>query len=170
MIAHRLSVRDLKAKLDAGQALLILDVRQGFSDSDRMIPGALHVDARDLNPKLFNMSHDVELVVYDNKRQEDDAMRVADALQAAGFCARALQGGWDEWLKAGFPTEARQERSIREHTGNLQAQQEEGGAKEAAGAMEEARQRLEDRAEGVTHAVGDLASRALHLVQSLIRR
>ncbi len=176
MITHRLSVRDLKRKMDAGQALLLIDVRGGFCDSDRMIPGAIHLDARDINPHLFNLGHDVEIVVYGNQEQDDATLKVADALQAAGYCAEALQGGWNAWLDSGFPTEPRQERRLPTHAAELK---ERGQAQPQAKAQEseseesivgEARERIEETAEGVSHSLGDLASRTLRLVQTLIRR
>ena len=174
MIMHRLSVRDLKRKLDAGQALLIIDVREGFCDSDRMIPGAIHIDARDLNPHLFNLGHDVEVVVYGNRDQDDATVKVADALQAAGFCAESLQGGWHAWLDSGFPTEERQERALPRHPSELTSRVREAEPETAVAneptAREEARERVKETAEGATHALGDLAGRALRLVQALIRR
>lgn len=171
MIVHRLSVRDLKRKMDEGQALLIIDVRAGFCDSDRMIPGAIHIDARDLNPHLFNLGHDVEIVVYGTLDQDDAALKVADALQAAGYCAEALQGGWNAWLESGFSTEARQERPLPRNASELSAiaeaaQTEEGHER----IVQEARERVQETSQGVGHALGDLTTRALRLVQTLIRR
>ena len=184
MITHRLSVRDLKRKMDAGVALLIIDVRGGFCDSDRMIPGAIHIDAKDINPHLFNLGHDLEVVVYGNQDQDDATLKVADALQAAGFCAEALQGGWNAWLEAGFPTEARQSRNLPRSTSDLtpampsrqeQGQEEQGTESrgrmnETRDIVDEARERVQETAAGTSHALGDLASRALRLVQTLIRR
>lgn len=176
MIMHRLSVRELKRKMDAGQALLIIDVRAGFCDSDRMIPGAIHIDARDINPHLFNLGHDVEIVVYGTTDQDDATVKVADALQAAGFCAESLQGGWSAWLDTGYPTEERQERMLPRHVNELRAQVPPGQAEAASEAPPEksvgaeARERVQETAEGATHALGDLAGRALRLVQTLIRR
>jgi|GEM_PF-3273296 len=176
MIMHRLSVRELKRKMDAGMALLIIDVRGGFCDSERMIPGAIHIDARDINPHLFNLGHDVEIVVYGNLDQDDATVKVADALQAAGFCAESLQGGWSAWLDAGYPTEARQERALPRNTSELRGVgrpgEAEGGSQAPGekGVGEEARERVQDTAEGATHSLGDLAGRALRLVQTLIRR
>lgn len=167
MLMHRLSVRDLKRKMDAGQALLIIDVREGFCDSERMIPGAIHIDARDINPHLFNLGHDVEVVVYGTQDQDDATVKVADALQAAGFCAESLQGGWSAWLDSGFPTEERQERPLPRHRSELKAITQ-AGSEGSIG--EEARERVQETAEGASHALGDLAGRALRLVQTLIRR
>ncbi len=176
MITQRLSVRDLKRKMDAGEALLIIDVRNGFCDSDRMIPGAIHIDAKDLNPHLFNVGHEVSVVVYGTQDQDDATGKVADALQAAGFRAEALQGGWNAWLDTGFPTEARQSRPLPRHASELAtrtpaAQEETPEAREGEpGVVEEARERIQETASGTTHALGDLANRALRLVQTLIRR
>lgn len=184
MITQRLSVRDLKRKLDAGDAMLILDVRAGFCDADQMIPGAIHVDARDLNPQLFNLPHDVAVVVYGTLDQDDATMKVAEALRAAGFNAEALQGGWNGWIDAGFPTEARHERPLPRSKGELrssvapQAPATETAAEAPASKqpetdqriLAEARERVQETTEEALHGFGDLASRALRLVQTLIRR
>lgn len=181
MIMHRLSVRELKHKMDTGQALLIIDVRAGFCDSERMIPGAIHIDARDINPHLFNLGHDIEIVVYGSQDQDDATVKVADALQAAGFCAESLQGGWNAWLDAGFPTEARQTRPLPRTPSDLEAitrsvkaepetQEPRDQETRDQGIGAEARERVQETAEGASHALGDLAGRALRLVQTLIRR
>lgn len=155
MLVHRLSVRELKQKMDAGQPMLILDVREGFADSDRMIPGAIPIDARDINPHLFNLGQDVDIVVYGNRDQDDATLKVADALEAAGFRADSLQGGWSAWLDSGFPTEARQKRPLPRTAAELEAV---------------TRARRAETTEGAPHGLGDLAGRALRLVQTLIRR
>ena len=176
MNMNRLSVRELKSKMDEGQALLIIDVREGFCDSDRMIPGAIHIDARDINPHLFNVGHDVEVVVYGSQDQDDATLKVADALQAAGFCAESLQGGWNAWLESGFPTDVRQTRPLPRRASDLEAarptapaeREGEKASDQSIGA--EARERVQETAEGAAYALGDLAGRALRLVQTLIRR
>ena len=186
MLMHRLSVRELKQKMDTGQPMLIIDVREGFCDSDRMIPGAIPIDARDINPHLFNLGHDVDIVVYGSQEQDDATIKVADALQAAGYHADSLQGGWSAWLDSGFPTEARQSRPLPRTAADLEAaiqpRDTETEASEAQGPgwqgheraeksiTAEARERVQETAEGATYALGDLAGRALRLVQTLIRR
>lgn len=168
-MAARVSVRDLKDKLDAGHPLLIVDVREGFCDSDRMIPGAVHVDAKHLAPDLFKLPQDAEIVVYDNQPQSETALRVAEALVSAGFKAEALLGGWDQWKKAGYPTEARHDISLRE--GRAQTKETaETPVERAQQTLQETAGELGESAQHARTGMLDVAQRAVSLVISLFRR
>lgn len=180
MPVTRISVRDLKSKLDRKQPLLILDVREGFCDSDRMIPGAVHIDAKDINPSLFNLPHDTEIIVYDNASREERASRIVEALTNAGYCAEALLGGWDDWLKAGFPTVDRQELTTTQalRAASAEADQEQVSGRTAEEAREVEEPHAEGTVGGLLEASRELAQvsmeaaakRALDLVKSVIRR
>jgi len=102
----KISASDLKAAMDRGAPLLILDVRLGFSEGDRQIPGALRVEASSLNPTLCRLPADTLVVVYDAGTEQDVSVRVVDALGRAGYCAEVLAGGWEAWLDGGLPLEA----------------------------------------------------------------
>lgn len=161
----QVSVRELKEKMERGQPLLVLDVREGFNESDQMIPGAIHVDAKHLAPDLFKLPHDAEIIVYDCSPQNAMALKVAEALVKAGFCAEALIGGWDQWKKAGYPTEARHEISLREHQKATAPSQESP--------VERGREALKETVEAAHEArtgVLDVAQRAVNLVVSLFRK
>lgn len=180
MLTARVSVRNLKEKLDRREPVLILDVRQGFCDSDRMIPGAIHVDASHLRPELFKLPHEAEIIVYDNDPQSRTALQVAQALTQAGYQAEALVGGWDNWKDAGFPTEARHEISLRDGKKALETSQEtpvertrgilaETG-QEVGKMAEELRTSAAETAQEARQGAADLARRAVSLVGRLIRR
>lgn len=179
MTTARVSVRDLRDKMDRGQPLFVLDVREGFCDSGQMIPGAIHVDAKHLAPGLFKLPQDAEIIVYDSSPQNETALKVAEALVSAGFQAKALMGGWDQWKKAGYPTEERHEISLREGKAaaagpgtpverGREVIQETG---QAVGQMaSELGQAAAETAHEARTGVLDVAQRAVKLVVSLFRR
>lgn len=186
MTVAEVSVRALMDKVNQGQPLLILDVRDGFCESDQMIPGAIHVDAKHLKPDLFKLPHDAEIVVYDNDPQNETARKVAEALVNAGFCAEALLGGWSQWKKAGYPTAPREEIMLRDSQKAMQATSdavapEETPVERAGEVVKEMGQEVGKKAGELAHAaqeraheartsVMDVAQRAVKLVVSLFRK
>lgn len=185
MMAARVSVRDLMDRMNQGQALLILDVREGFCESDHMIPGAIHVDARHLKPDLFKLPRDAEIVVYDNSAHNETALKVAEALVNAGFKAEALLGGWDNWKKAGYPTSEREELMLRDSQAAMSATadavKEETPVERGQEALKETGEAVGKMAGELAQSAGetareartgvlDVAQRAVNLVVSLFRR
>ena len=62
----RISIEELKRKLDAGQPVLIIDNRAGSSwlGSLVKIKGALHIPLSDLESRIEELPRDVEVVTY----------------------------------------------------------------------------------------------------------
>jgi membrane protein DedA with SNARE-associated domain len=62
----RISVEELKRKLDAGEALSIVDLRHSldFEADPETIPGAVHLDSKDLTEKSGRLPLDREIVLY----------------------------------------------------------------------------------------------------------
>jgi membrane protein DedA with SNARE-associated domain len=62
----RISVDELKKKLDAGQALSIVDLRHSldFEADPETIPGAVHLDSKDLMEKNGLVPLDREVILY----------------------------------------------------------------------------------------------------------
>lgn len=99
----RISPAELGARIDAGEAPLILDVRSAH-DRDRTgwIPGALFVALPD---EAVAPAHD-EVVVYCDCPNEVSAAVLAHALQARGFRrVRPLAGGFAAWEAEGRAVE-----------------------------------------------------------------
>lgn len=150
-VVTRVSIRDLRRKMDAGKPLLILDARRGIDACAPRIPGAVHVDTHHLNPTLFKLDPATEVVVYDHSPHEEVSTQIVEALLNAGYRAEALLGGWDQWKDSGFPIEVPQ--------AAVTPAPEPSPAPPVTTAL--------DRVETV---VGDLAKRALQLVHSLFQR
>jgi|SRR6202171_5170439 len=62
----RISVDELKQKMDAGEDLVIVDLRHSvdFEASSDTIPGALHIDAKDLEQRSDRLPLDREIILY----------------------------------------------------------------------------------------------------------
>ena len=62
----RVTVRELKEKLDAGEDVVIVDLRHSldFEADPETIPGAVHMDAKDLEEKKGLLPADREVVLY----------------------------------------------------------------------------------------------------------
>jgi len=62
----RITVEELKEKLDAGEELVIVDLRHSvdFEADPELIPGALHMEAKDLEEKNDQLPRDREVILY----------------------------------------------------------------------------------------------------------
>jgi membrane protein DedA with SNARE-associated domain len=62
----RISVQELKEKIDAGEDLVIVDLRHhmDFEAEPETIPGALHMDAKELQEKNERLPRDREVILY----------------------------------------------------------------------------------------------------------
>ncbi len=104
----RITPEELKAKMDAKESILILDMRNRLDrDTDPVrIPGAFHVlpDYIDFQPQ--DIARKQEIVLYCTCPNEATSARVAMQLQRRGLTlARPLQGGLDAWRERNLPIE-----------------------------------------------------------------
>ncbi len=102
----RITPEELKEKLDAGEDVLIVDLRHSldFDANPETIPGALHVDAADLEEAYEVIPRDREIVLFCACPNEVTAARLALILRSKGITQiRPLSEGYDGWRKRGFP-------------------------------------------------------------------
>jgi len=66
MKAERITKEALKAKIEQGEPVTILDVRNpfDFENSDVKLPGALHIPVADLEARAGEFDPDREVVAY----------------------------------------------------------------------------------------------------------
>jgi hypothetical protein len=61
----RIAIADLKQKLDSGDKLLLIDVREDWElEQDGAIPGAIHIPVAELDSRMPDIPKDVEIVFY----------------------------------------------------------------------------------------------------------
>lgn len=103
-----LAVDELKRRLDAGEKLLLLDVRSAadFAGEKGHIAGALNIPLEELAARQGELESDrgraVLLVCTTDRRSS----RAAAQLAAAGFTqVQVVQGGMTAWRAKGWPVE-----------------------------------------------------------------
>ena len=62
---ERIAIAELKQKLDSGEKLLLIDVREDYElERDGAIPGAIHIPVAELDSRMKDIPKDVQLVFY----------------------------------------------------------------------------------------------------------
>ena len=98
----RISIDELKALMD-NNAVLVLDVRDPESFAKGRIPGAVNVDYTQILKQADKFAGEQRTIVtYCACANEMTAARASVDLAAKGIAgAKALKGGWDEWVQRG---------------------------------------------------------------------
>ncbi len=98
-------VHTVKKQLDAGEKIVLVDVREDSEWTRGHIPGAIHlgkgVIERDIEQRVPD--HSAKLVLYCGGGFR--SALAADNLQKMGYTnVISMDGGWKGWNEAGFPT------------------------------------------------------------------
>jgi rhodanese-related sulfurtransferase len=99
------NVQAMKKKLDAGEQMILVDVREESEWARGHIPNAVHlgkgVIERDIEKAIPEKGATVVLYCGGGFR----SALAADSLQKMGYSnVISMDGGWREWTQAGFPT------------------------------------------------------------------
>ena len=103
----RITPEELKEKIDAGEDVIILDLRHAldFEAQPETIPGALHMDAAELEEAYEVIPHNREIVLFCSCPHEATAASLALLLRSKGITnIRPLAEGYEGWRSRGFPT------------------------------------------------------------------
>ena len=103
-----LQVTGLKASLDAGEPLLVLDVRTAadFDGEQGHIGGALNLPLEELHQRLADLGDDPERPIALVCRTDRRSAKAADLLARRGFAkVQVVQGGMTAWRALGWPIE-----------------------------------------------------------------
>jgi rhodanese-related sulfurtransferase len=100
------NVADVKRRIDGGENLTLIDVREDNEWAQGHLPGALHLGKgiieRDIEQRVPQT--DAKLVLYCGGGFR--SALVADSLQKMGYTnVESMDGGWKGWRDAGLPTE-----------------------------------------------------------------
>ena len=99
------TVQDVKAKLDAGDALHLIDVREAQEVAICALPGAEHIAMMPLflGMKKTAAAQDAEIVVFCHHGIR--SLEAAKFLQMEGFeNVKSMSGGIEEWATAIDPS------------------------------------------------------------------
>jgi rhodanese-related sulfurtransferase/DNA-binding transcriptional ArsR family regulator len=105
-VLEPISSQDLLRRLDAGEDLVVLDVRPRAEYDAGHIPGALSVPLEELTSRIDELPAGSEIVAYCRGPYCVLAPKALELLQAAGRDnVRRLEVGLPEWDLAGLPTQ-----------------------------------------------------------------
>ena len=98
----RISIDELKTLMQQ-DAVLIVDVRDPESFAKGRIPGAINIDYTQILKEGGKFAGETRIIVaYCACANEMTAARASVDLAAKGIAgAKALKGGWDEWVQRG---------------------------------------------------------------------
>jgi membrane protein DedA with SNARE-associated domain/rhodanese-related sulfurtransferase len=111
----RITPEELKGKIDAGEDILVVDLRHplDFDANPETIPGALHVDAAELEEAAEVIPRDREIVLFCACPNEVTAARLALLLRNQGITQiRPLAEGYEGWRKRGYPMARAKEEAV----------------------------------------------------------
>ena len=97
--------RETKKKMDAGEKMIIVDVREDNEWARGHIPGAVHLGKGVIERDIEKAIPDKEtpLVLYCGGGFR--SALAADNLQKMGYRnVTSMDGGWRGWTESGFPT------------------------------------------------------------------
>ena len=100
------NVADVKRRMDAGEKLTLVDVREESEWTSGHLPGAIHLGKgiieRDVEQRF--PATDAKLILYCGGGFR--SALAADNLQKMGYTnVESMDGGWKGWLGAGYPTQ-----------------------------------------------------------------
>lgn len=93
-----ITAQELKTRLDARPAPLLLDVRQDWETKLCRLPNAVHIPIEEIELRVEELNSEDEIVVYCHQGVRSAA--VAQYLRGLGFTrVRNLAGGLDAWAR-----------------------------------------------------------------------
>jgi len=103
---REVGITDVKRKLDGGQYLHLVDVREESEWFKGRLPGAVHLGKgvleRDIEKAIPDL--DAEIVLYCGGGFR--SALAADNLQKMGYTqVYSMDGGWRAWNEAGYPVQ-----------------------------------------------------------------
>ena len=97
----------LKERLDDGEDLTLLDVRDEFSVRAQpiLLPRARWIPFEAIPARIGELSLEKPIIIYCDCPHDEASVEMADLLRERGAKeARALRGGLEDWTKRGWPT------------------------------------------------------------------
>ncbi len=104
----KISVDEVRQRLQRGENLLPLDVRQpgAYAEYPGAIPGSLRIPPAELPDRYREIPREPIVVAYCTCLHQSTGARAAQYLRFHGFPnVRVLEGGYGAWIDAGYPVE-----------------------------------------------------------------
>ena len=90
---------ELRSRLEAGERVFVLDVREPEEVAEWAFPGAHHIPLGELGDRVAELPRDETIVVVCHLGIRSAV--AAEALSRAGWPAANLAGGVEAWLRDG---------------------------------------------------------------------
>jgi len=110
----KISVDELKQRMDAGDPMTIVDVRHplALELDPETIPGAMNFLMEEIEHRHHEIPRDRDVILYCTCPNEVSSARTALLLKKKGIHrVRPLDGGLDAWRERKFPVEPRERKS-----------------------------------------------------------
>jgi rhodanese-related sulfurtransferase len=104
-LAHETDPSDVYAAQNAGDVLVLVDVRSDEAWDQGHIVGAKHVPYRDIPARIAEFDPGVPVVVYCWSPGCNAGTKGALAFAQLGFEVREMIGGYEYWVREGQPAE-----------------------------------------------------------------
>ncbi len=105
--ARRITPEEARQVLKKGKAVIV-DVRDKALYDAGHIKGALGISEAEIGSRVTELPRDKMIITYDSSVVEHISARAVLDLNAKGIKnAAALLGGYNAWVKAGYPTTKR---------------------------------------------------------------
>ena len=104
-LAHETDPSDVYAAQNAGDVLVLVDVRSVEAWDQGHIVGATHVPYRDIPARIAEFDPGVPVVVYCWSPGCNAGTKGALAFAQLGFDVREMIGGYEYWVREGQPAE-----------------------------------------------------------------
>ncbi len=109
MAVKEITREELKAKLDGGEGIVVVETLGPRYYEDAHLPGAInipHTEVDELAPRLLP-DKSAQVVVYCSNRACQNSSQAARRLAALGYeNVYDYEEGKQDWIEAGLPTES----------------------------------------------------------------
>lgn len=103
----RITPIELKERMDAGESVTVIDLRDSIEWDDGKIPGALQIGHGEIEAAIPTLPSHQEIVLYCSCPNEITSARSALQIKRHGVeCVRPLEGGFELWRDLGYPVES----------------------------------------------------------------
>ncbi len=96
---------EVKKRLDQGEKLMLVDVREHWEYSHGHIQGSVHIPMGSIPSNLQKLDGDEEVICYCHHGMR--SLDVANWLRGQGVAAKSMTGGIERWSTEIDPTVAR---------------------------------------------------------------
>ncbi|MCY0936824.1 rhodanese-like domain-containing protein [Streptomyces sp. H34-S4] len=107
-LAYEIDSWDLKAALEEGQDLVLVDGRSHEAYDLKHVPGTVSIPHRSISQEsLAGLARTPLYIAYCDRIGCTASTKTAIKLASSGFRVKELIGGLDWWKREGYPTEGR---------------------------------------------------------------